>query len=330
MAFVGLLCCSCAKKVETPLNESAKFLFDAWMQVNHPDLEPTALGAYVLEDTPGSGVSLGSCEDYPYVRVYATRRNLDGTVVSTNRRSMAQQVGDYDSTYYYGPEIWTRASTYAGIEETLETMNVGGRRELIIPGWLMTYLRYSTAEEYLANVSGTNSIYDIEVVEAIDDIVEWEIDSLGDYMEHNYPISRKDSVKFGCYYRQTGQPSTLEPFPDDTTIYINYTGRRLDGKVFDTTIRDTAKCYGIYSSSKSYGPVKVTYKKDDYQSITMGESGSSLIEGFSYTISRMKSDEKGIGIFYSGLGYGANGSGNSIPSYSPLIFEIEIVDEPED
>ena len=39
----------------------------------------------------------------------------------------------------------------------------------------------------------------------------------------------------------------------------------------------------------------------------------------------MKADEKGIGIFYSPLGYGHSGSGTSIPSYAPLIFEIEIV-----
>ncbi len=330
LAFAGLLTCSCAKKIETPVNESAKLFFDSWMHVHYPDLEPTALGAYVLEDIPGTGDDLGTAEDYPYVRVYSTRSNLDGTVVSTNRKSMAQQVGDYDSTYYYGPEVMLRASAYAGIEEALETMKVGGRRKIIVPGWLMTYSRYSTAEEYLANVTGTNSICDIEVVEAISDIEDWEIDSLGDYIERTYPISRKDSVKFGCYYRQTGQPSSLESLPNDTTIYINYTGRLLDGRVFDTTIRDTARRYGLFSSSTEYGPVSIQYNADDYSKITMGDSESTLIDGFSYTISRMKSHEKGVGIFYSGLGYGSSGSGNAIPGYSPLIFEIEIVDKPED
>ena len=42
----------------------------------------------------------------------------------------------------------------------------------------------------------------------------------------------------------------------------------------------------------------------------------------------MKSHEKGVGIFYSVLGYGSSGSGNAIPGFSPLMFEIEVVDKP--
>ena len=33
---------------------------------------------------------------------------------------------------------------------------------------------------------------------------------------------------------------------------------------------------------------------------------------------------------HSYLGYSYNGSGSTIPAYSPLVFEIEIVEEPED
>ncbi len=44
----------------------------------------------------------------------------------------------------------------------------------------------------------------------------------------------------------------------------------------------------------------------------------------------MRAMEKGIGIFWSDLGYGKSGSGNSIPAYSPLVFEIEIVEKPEE
>ena len=108
IAIAALVCGGCAKKVQTHVNESAKLYFEAWMQVNHPDLEPTALGAYVLEDIPGTGAPLASPDEYPYVRVNCTRRNLDGTVVYTNRESVAQQIGDYDETYYYGPASMPR------------------------------------------------------------------------------------------------------------------------------------------------------------------------------------------------------------------------------
>ena len=37
----------------------------------------------------------------------------------------------------------------------------------------------------------------------------------------------------GFYYKQLQAPSDTTSFPKDTTIYINYTGRLLNGLVFD-------------------------------------------------------------------------------------------------
>ena len=42
----------------------------------------------------------------------------------------------------------------------------------------------------------------------------------------------------------------------------------------------------------------------------------------------MHPHEKGTAVFYSGLGYTYRGSGGSIPAYSPLHFDLEIVDKP--
>ena len=61
----------------------------------------------------------------------------------------------------------------------------------------------------------------------------------------------------------------------------------------------------------------------------MGSSNSSMINGFALTLWQMRSMEKGVGVFYSPMGYSYNGSGSSIPPYSPLVFEIEIVAKPE-
>ena len=141
-----------------------------------------------------------------------------------------------------------------------------------------------------------------------------------------------DSTFYGYYYQQLKEPTDTTTFPRDTTFYINYIGRLLNGQVFDTTIEDTAKFYGIYSSSKTYKPQMVKLN-ETYTEITLGGSsssdGSTTIDGFAYCLSKLKSYEKGICAFYSALGYKYSGSGNVIPKFAPLTFEIEIVDKEE-
>ena len=342
-----LVLASCARTVEAGKNDASKRYFDAWMLVNHPDLAPTPLGAYVLSDEEGSGDAIA--ESDKYVRLNYTLRSLDGNVSATTVPSLAKQLGTWSETSWCGPVIWTLGENYlsAGLEEMLSTMREGGRRQEIIPGWLMTTSRYGTAQEYVDNVTGTNAIYDIELLEAIEDMDKWELDSLGRFFAQSYPQLdvKDDSLKYGFYYIQTKAPEVEAEteaeedgeedeedsdagFPADTTIYINYTGRLLNGRVFDTTVADTAKMYGIYSSSKTYSPISVQYNHDDYTAITITSDKTSVIDGFSYMLWRMGPFEEGTGIFLSKLGYSASGSGSTIPAYSPLRFDIEVVEKP--
>ncbi len=58
-------------------------------------------------------------------------------------------------------------------------------------------------------------------------------------------------------------------------------------------------------------------------SATPGSKG--LIPGFEEGVSRLRKGEKAILIFPSSLGYGARGAGADIGAYTPLIFEIEVL-----
>jgi len=319
----------CAKAPVAGTNESAKRVFDAWIQVHHPDAVPTALGSYIIENEPGTGEPAGDASKNPFVRLDYVVRNLDGAVQSTTDADLAHRVGIYSSPALYYPVIWSRADNAlpVGIDELISAMCVGGRVKAAVPGWLGGTDRYDTAEDYVNKASGKNFLYEFTLRDVIGDIKKWETDSVGRYISDAFPgKSVLDSLKYGFYYFRTGAPSSESAFPEDTTVYINYVGRLLDGTVFDTNVRDSARFYGIYSASRTYGPCKVTgFNADgDHTGIKMDDA--EVQEGFSFALSRMHAGEKGAAVFYSGLGYGSSGAGSYIPEYSPLRFDIELVD----
>ena len=100
-------------------------------------------------------------------------------------------------------------------------------------------------------------------------------------------------------------------------------------RLFDTNVERIAKDNHVYSASRTYGPTAVQWG-EAWSDITL--DGSEVIGGFSRTLwqmAKLRKGSKGVGIFYSELGYGHSGSSN-IPGYAPLIFEIEFVDKPEE
>lgn len=314
----------CAKTNTAGKNDAAKRYFDAWLLTHYPDAQKVAPGIYIIEDIPGTGISVSDIKSFPYVRAHYTSKDLQGNVKKTTVESLAKQVGTYSESEYYGPYFFYRGDNNleAGIDAVLSTMKVGGKRTAIVPGWLSSYERYDSEEEYLANVSGSDYIYTFEVTEAVPDIKKWEIAQAENYLAKTYS-NIPDSTGLGFYYIKIKDGTDTTSFKNGDKVYLNYTGRLLSGKVFDTTIADTAKVHGIYSPSNTYEPTYVTWA-DKYEDLTMGTSNSDVIDGFKKTIYSMKLGEKGAGVFISDRGYTYNGSNSTIPPYAPLVFEIEI------
>ncbi len=96
------------------------------------------------------------------------------------------------------------------------------------------------------------------------------------------------------------------------TVSVNYVGKTLDKKIFDTSIEKVARDNGIFNSTRRYQPLRYA--------IGYGFT----ITGFEFAISMMHPGEKATVIFPSRLGYGTQASGG-IPANSPLIFELELV-----
>lgn len=342
----------CAKTVSVGPNEADRRYLEAWMQVNGIDIEPSGLGIYILDNKDGNGAEI-TRDGFALLDFKIT--DLDGNITSYTGEEIAKQLGEYKISDYYGPEfITTHENTiYAGVYNMLEGMTVGGYRKAIIPGWLLSYKSFETEAEYLAQeASSTTAIYEIYARDFTDSVSNWELDSLERFFRNDRilidgkpvnqifvkdgkPMVKTDTTQVdGFYYKQLSAPESTDKFSSDTSIFINYIGRTLDGRVFDTTYEKVAKDNHIYSSSRTYEPVQINWpssaEDEGYDKITMGTDESEIIAGFALTLWQMHPMEKGVGVFYSTLGYGSTGTGNAIPGYAPLIFEIEIVAKPED
>ncbi len=335
IAYIALaaIAAGCAKEVTEGPNAANIRFFEAWMKINHPNLKPVGLGIYVLEEEAGKGSVAVEEDGYVFVDYVVT--DLEGNIATYTDEMTAKQLREYKSSNYYGPQVMTtfKQSIPAGVAEAIKGMKVGGRKKVIIPSWLMAYSSYKTEQEYKDRATDASSaIYDIKIAAFTDSIQEYEDELIKKYIKEN-PLTfndkmtqpHKDTV---FYFQPLSEPAAeVEEFPSDTTIYINYTGRLLNGKVFDTTIEKVAKDNEIYSSSRSYEPKKVSWS-GKWEDIKL--EGSSIISGFALTLWQMHPMEKAIGIFSSPYGYEHTGSGKSIPGYAPLVFEIEIVAKPED
>lgn len=327
MAAAALLW-SCAKETGESTGEALQRYIEAWAGENCPNAEQTPLGAYIIEEEEGSGTAIG---DSLYVRVKYTTYALDGTISSSTEESINRQIDKYTSYYYYGPVFWYRGeeqeSLYAGVEELIADMKIGGRKKVLIPGWLLTSDRYDSKDQYIKKTESSSAIiYDVTLVDALNDEEQWEKDSLARYIAANFPDAVEDSIG-GFYYIQTVAPESDSTLNSSSTVYADYIARRLDGTAFDTTVADTAKMYNFYSSSTTYSSKKITLDDNDYTETTM--ASSSLIKGFAYALDRMHYGEAATVIFWSGLGYSSTGSGNSVPAYCPLRFDISIDGEDE-
>ena len=328
--LAALCLAGCAKTPGTDYGMLAQMQFDAWVSVNRQaGWQETSLGSWITEvnDNP-AGAPLGTLEENPYMRIDYTVSKLDGTINSTTSALVAQKIGTYDKTYYYGPQVNYRGSNsiYAGVEEAISSLHVGGSCKVIVPGWLLTHSRFSTKQKYLDNMTDSVDplVYEITVAEMIPDIDAWEMDLL----KSKLGTEAADSLAEGVFYVCDRAADDSTDFSSEEEVYINYICRRLiDGQGVDTNIADSAKVFGTYSTSRTYGPTLINWSSTPSE-LTMTSSNSSVITGFATAIIHMHAHEKGRAFMTSVFAYQSSGSGSTIPGYCPLIFEIEMVDKP--
>lgn len=319
LLLTASLAFSCAVNPDEDSDAAYDHMMNAWIRVHHPTVKPYGTyGAYVLQMDKGDGGAIG---DSAYIRVHYTKRSLDGTVISTNVRSLAEQLGINDNTACYDGNVWRMTQGYLpdALEEVLRTMRGGGSADIALP---MSHSSHSATayDAFSSTEEADNYVYEMAVDTVITDIIGYQDQLMRNYFRQHYNSEATLSTHhfFKKIVEKTDPADTI---PEGNTVKVRYIGRLLNGQVFDTNIEDTAKFYRIWTGKSAYDALNIAvYKQNEEQF----ENNNSVVKGFGQSVLHMNYGEKAVTVFNSELGYGAKGSNPAIPEYAPLCFWLYV------
>jgi FKBP-type peptidyl-prolyl cis-trans isomerase FkpA len=235
-------------------------------------------GIYYQVVSPGLGAEVQYSELTPAL---VTIRSLDGKYVAVDTFSNGNRY--YNYLGYFNPE-----AVRVGIKEVLKKAN--GTIRIIVPSRL-AFGRNGTTQ-----IPGNSSLDIVVKVMEKEKIPKYDDYTIIKYMEKN-ALTGFSKTNTGIYYK-IGQPGTGSPISVDSTVVANYTGKLLNGTIFDRAVAGSEATFALTSVIKGW-----------QQAIPLINQGGSI---------RM--------LIPSGLAYGMEGSSPSIPPFSCLDFEVNVTD----
>ncbi len=145
---------------------------------------------------------------------------------------------------------------------------------------------------------------------AMDSLKANELTSINKYIADNKLVLKQ--TPSGLQYTITTPSLKGRPLAGDT-VFVNYTGRTLEGKVFDSSIEAEAKRAGLEQPGRQYEPI----------SLAVGQG--EVIKGWDEGLLLLNEGSKATFLIPSELAYGQQGAGADIKPFSPLVFDIELV-----
>ena len=109
------------------------------------------------------------------------------------------------------------------------------------------------------------------------------------------------------------KPSAKIKAAKGDTVLVNYIGKTLEGKVFDSSIEAEAKKAGLEQPGRNYEPI----------SVVLGQG--SVIPGWEEGLMLLNEGSKATFIIPSDLAYGPQGAVEDIKPFTTLVFDLELV-----
>ncbi|MET3978581.1 FKBP-type peptidyl-prolyl cis-trans isomerase FkpA [Mucilaginibacter sp. UYP25] len=137
-----------------------------------------------------------------------------------------------------------------------------------------------------------------------------EMATLSNYIKTKGLVAK--TTPSGLHYVVKTVGAKPKPLNGDT-VYVNYTGRTLEGKMFDSSVEADAKAGGLNQPGRNYEPIN----------FALGTG--RVIKGWDEGLALLYEGSKATFIIPSALAYGERGAGEDIKPYSTLLFDVELV-----
>jgi len=148
-----------------------------------------------------------------------------------------------------------------------------------------------------------------------DDAIAAEKVSLDKYIKEQHLNPTVTAT--GLRYIISKEGNGAKPVAGDT-VMVNYTGRLLNGKIFDTNDENLAKANKLYDPQRKMG--------GGYAPIKFPLGNNQVIKGWEDGLLLLSKGSKAKFLIPSELGYGERGMGAAIGPFSSLVFDVELVD----
>jgi FKBP-type peptidyl-prolyl cis-trans isomerase FkpA len=116
----------------------------------------------------------------------------------------------------------------------------------------------------------------------------------------------------GLKYRITAPSIKRKPVAGDS-VMVNYTGRTVEGKVFDSSIEADAKAGGLVQPGRTYEPI----------AFRVGQG--MVIPGWDEGLLLLGEGAKATFVIPSKLAYADRGAGEDIKPFNTLIFDVQLM-----
>ena len=266
-----------------------------------------------------AAIVMTACNDYKGYK--KTESGLRYRFHTQNDTSRQAQIGDVlslsleirtdgDSLLQSRPEIQTmlQAPKFQGdLYEGLKMMHVGDSATFIIPaeeyfrtynyGQIPDFVQKNSMLHMTACLHGIQSFEEFREAQLLE-AKEKEKQMIAQYLqEHNITVEPTGS---GLYFIETQKGKGASPSKGNNCT-VHYRGTLLDGTKFDAS-----------------------YDRNEPFTFQLGTG--QVIAGWDEAIGMMKKGGKATLLLPSSIAYGERGAGDMIPPFTPLVFEVELLD----